>query len=325
VVSRQQLLQQAADNIPHLSYGSGALHANKVNMALDACTVLQVQRPEVRLCVGDRGTFEDLVSHPQIEAKPSMPKVLKKFNILVFGSSSENVVGFFGELVAAIDLKPTDCINVYQVANRDFVVVWYKEDQRMVAFPPHFVFKNRYVFGSANHTTFWDRISTLVHHMCRSVSFDCVEMLSTKETEMGCASDLVLAAKSMPMGQLLLERLTATMVPHGDRTPWQNALVASAGWQSLVELTRVDEKMELQNILWYADAAVKDVPRLLVAVSVILYFVVIVIICGCYMFFFEPSSKVLAAMMVSTRWSSSASISSGHTTTQYLVRMCRQL
>jgi hypothetical protein len=261
VVSRKLFLKQVIDTIPQLSYTSGGLHASRVFVKMSECRVLQVSAPRVTLCNSVLGDMQAILLHVALEERPTLALVLKRFNLLVFSSNNENVGDFFRDLVASIELKPTDCVNVYQLANRDFVVAWYKQDQRKVVFPPHFVFKTRYVFnGAMNDNVLFERVGSLISRIIESGKFDCVEMLHMRDSSQS-HGDLVLAAKSLTPIELHMSRLEASLVPADERSPWQTAIISSAGWNSLMELTKADEKVELNTNLWYADAPVKDVPR----------------------------------------------------------------
>ena len=256
----QSKLQSELDNLGFLPRMAGDLHATGVDFSESEQLgeKLVVGNPVVTLKDATDTDFQSLVSNLGFKEKPSLPAILKRFNVIIFEAAAQNVTEFFGTVAKAIGILPEDGLNAYQVKPGTFALLWLKNDQRKVSFPDSLTFKTRFTLEVRNTQAFWKAVSGVVERLGSCIT-SSVCMLRQSEL---CTNtkDLVLAAKSLTCEELLHQRLAASMTSPKERTPFQHALMN--GWATLTELCKDPDEMDLEDVLFTAGSPLKDVPRL---------------------------------------------------------------
>ncbi len=74
--------------------------------------------------------------------------MLRRVNVLRFAVPASSVFDVFKRVCDSIVLVPLDYVNVYHIEGYEYIVMWYKTDQRKVVFPSDFRFVMRYPLSS---------------------------------------------------------------------------------------------------------------------------------------------------------------------------------
>ena len=90
-----------------------------------------------------------------------LPKVLRRVNVLKFTvEGGADLPHVFATFAKAVHLSQTDHINVYKRSETEFCILWFKNDQRTVKFPPEFKFTGRHTLCTARAAAATTSIST---------------------------------------------------------------------------------------------------------------------------------------------------------------------
>ena len=175
----------------------------------------------------DRATFS--------ERFLEKPKVLRRVNLLKFRVSADaSLPELFRLFCDGIRLVPSDFVNVYKIDATHMLVLWRKDDQRLVAFPPDFSFVERHTLSSTGGTNPHSVNSRLRSALLALQLLPCITCMELGQLEDMDPSSILAVCRDKSRFELLVARLVAQMTPEKMCTGFDRALVS--GWGTIKEL-----------------------------------------------------------------------------------------